>query len=292
MNEQDNILEQLEAKLKELRQYFFENADAVGPYFYTDEDPNIECDNGAPVFRYTRGTLHIIQFKKPVECWFTHEGTADSYRWPLEWFERNVHRLDIFGTWSYSDGTYTGTEHFDKPAHWFVRPETSIELEKICQTIEDLIHSLNDAKYQNLTKQISKAIRSENPQWVQTTVLWSYIKDLDWAIKAVADFERLPKEILTGKDKLDEIDNTIILLYQESEKKGIKLPSCQKIAETLHKANITNKKYSQEGIRKRIIELRKAGHIGDADDNKDRADRFPPDAINSMEESKKIKQKF
>jgi len=205
MAKDDNLLKQIEAKLKKLRQYFFENVDAVGPFAFSKEEPNMEYDNGAPVFRTVRGTLTVIQSRKPIMCDFKGEEQSDSRHGGLEGFKKYFGFSDFWGLWSYDDGTCLGNEHFDNPAHWLVSAEVAVKLEEICQAIEKLVFTLTDNKYQTISAQTSKAIRSGNPQWVQNKVQWTYIKDLDSAIKAVADFQQgWTIETLDKKDETEE----------------------------------------------------------------------------------------
>ena len=70
------------------------------------------------------------------------------------------------------------------------------------------------------------------------------------------------------------------------------MPGSRKIAEALFRAGITDKKYSHEGIQKRIRKLRGVGLIGHPDDAKDAAKRCTPEHIADMDGDGTVKQKF
>ena len=95
-----------------------------------------------------------------------------------------------------------------------------------------------------------------------------------------------------GSNMLDEIDEKIIETYQEAEKQNLRMPGSRKIAKALYISGITPKKYSHEGIQKRIRKLRKNGLIGHPDDTKDSANRCTPQQIEDMDADGKLKEKY
>ena len=102
---------------------------------------------------------------------------------------------------------------------------------------------------------------------------------------------KIDKKQVSGIE-LDEIDEKIIEIHQEAERRDLRIPGSRIIAKKLYASGITRKKYSHQGIQKRIRKLRENGLIGHPDDNKDSAKRCTPDQIEDMDGEGKLKKKF
>lgn len=97
---------------------------------------------------------------------------------------------------------------------------------------------------------------------------------------------------ITPQTELDEVDNKIIELYQESQNRNIKMPSNKIIATALYDKHITLKKLSRETIRKRIKKLRKLELISSPDDNKGIAKRCTDKQIEDLDGKGDVRQRF
>jgi hypothetical protein len=114
--------------------------------------------------------------------------------------------------------------------------------------------------------------------------------------------EKIPAEPISTHDEdegvdtasgLDDIDCSIIRLYQEAEKtaeikKKVYFPSYDQIAIAMYQNKMTSKIYSKQAISKRVNKLRKSGLLLTDDDKTDGALRYNPQDMDDLD----IKSKF
>lgn len=103
-----------------------------------------------------------------------------------------------------------------------------------------------------------------------------------------------PRVAKTKIKLLDEIDQKIIKLYQETQqqagKNKPKYPSGRRIAEALRKTGITNIALTSEAINKRIRKLRAMGLVGSA--QKDKAEHCDEKRLDDYQAEDKIEHNF
>lgn len=206
---QSTQIERIMKALKTFRRTFIEKASAKGRCILPERLVNIFgpawSGYGNIEIRYSGSFIHSTD---PYECVFEKSDGS--------WVGQNLNDIVtledyeqlLFSCWSYADGQALDINEPDDLCfmNWSVKQDAAEVLEKIVKDIEVLLVPLNrNSNFEEYVKKIPQILRNGNSEWTYSRVPWTYLKDLDEAIK---EFEYICEQNLDFEE-LDSIFDSL-----------------------------------------------------------------------------------
>jgi hypothetical protein len=264
-----------EYELKDFRYYFLCQETVKGPYTPTGK---FKVDRG--LWQCYNGQNNIDLGKSPgilrvnldfferrgifkIKCEFTpHHGKAiyweinyqlQAYE-PEDWRAREpltyIYEYPLFNTWSYDDGFFLGPHKKEctGQAQWHIENADPLELMSEIMVNQILLPLKVNTDYANLAEKVINVVTNGKPHWWPGTVRWSYIKDIDEAIRDIEYACALCEQPITFADLASTKQNQL-------SKQVITLNGFMNLEQLCKEFNVPDK--NKQAFRKRLERFRK-----------------------------------